>query len=116
MAYVNFDSAWVDRAHPNRPGDSFTRSLIGYRVDDATEYTPTPDGFSVQCIVEEVGGQKRIHFDNTFWVRWHGGHDDTDTHNEWFGKQSCYFADYLSVSDAPLYPIVELVPPDMQMR
>jgi hypothetical protein len=116
MAYVNFDSAWVAKTHPNMPGDTAPRTLIGYRVDGELAFTEMPDGFSVPCIVEEVGGQTRIRFDNTFWVRWHGGHGDTDTHNEWFGKQSCYFADYLDVSSTPLFPLVELTMPDMPMR
>lgn len=117
MAYVNFDSEWVLRSHPAAQIQASPEAkLIGYRFDDAIDYTEKPDGFSVPCIVEEVGGQKRIRFENTFRVRFNGGFNAEDTHDEWFGKQSCYFADYLSVSDSPLYPVVEPNIPEMQMR
>ena len=113
MSYVNFDSTWVNKAMPKVPGDSTLKSLTGYRIDGESGFTETPNGFSVPCTVERVEDQVRIRFDNTFWVRWNGGHGDTDYHNEWFGKTSVYFDDYLNLSEEPLCPfIVDLMKPD----
>lgn len=106
--FANFSIEQLKKMHP--ANDNVT--LVGYRFDDEPEITIKPEGFSVPVTVEAAQGADRVHFENTLWVHWQTGLEDR---KDWFGKQSCYFADYLSVTDKALYDVIEPMIPQIGM-
>lgn len=100
--YANFDPTWAAKQHK-------AKGLLGYKFDGEEQFTENTTGFSVPVNTKMGGDDTRITFDITMWIKYalaEAKEDGTESATAWIGKTSCYFTDYINLSEQPLYPVV----------